>query len=561
MKRFFLSINDSRTDSGVTLFDSDKNIIFSISEERITRIKCQGGFPFNSMNYLVENYKLELDKIKKIYFCGILTPPFVSRIFSNISKINVVNQKGLRRYFYDFFDYKLKIFKKRPNSFFGKLQFLLVSYFIKKKLPEFLRKKPIEFIEHHDCHINSAYRFSGFDNALVASFDGYGDGLSAKIVLVRDNNKKLIYTINASNSLGEFYALITEYLGFTPHKHEGKITGLAAYGDSKKVKIRFPFVLNKKLQLKYKWNYGIFGLKILKKLLEKHSREDISAWLQDNIEKIVCKIIDELMIKYEISNLCLSGGLFANVKLNQKLHELKSVKNIFIYPAMGDQGLSTGVFFMKDKKPFNNVFYGPSYSNADIKKELIKNNLNYKFYKNIEKKIANELYLGKIVARFDGRMEFGPRALGNRSILVSAGDKKINDILNNMLKRTEFMPFAPVILDDYVNLYIKNLKGAELTSKFMNISFKVTNKMLNECPAAVHVDKTARPQIIIRKDNLSYYKILIEYYKLSKISVLINTSFNMHEEPIVMTPSDAIRGFLSSGIDCLAIGNYLVSKS
>jgi len=204
------------------------------------------------------------------------------------------------------------------------------------------------------------------------------------------------------------------------------------------------------------------------------------------------------------------------------------------------------------------VYFGPDFSEKNIEKALKKYGLTYKKYKNIEAKIAGLLADKKIIGRFNGRMEYGPRALGNRSILYEAKDRSVNDWLNKRLKRTEFMPFAPVTLEEYAGKCYKNIHGAEYPSRFMTITFNCTDYMKKTSPACVHVDDTARPQIIRRKDNPSYYKILKEYHRITGIPSIVNTSFNMHEEPIVCSPNDAIRAFLSSGIDYLAIGPYLV---
>ena len=184
----------------------------------------------------------------------------------------------------------------------------------------------------------------------------------------------------------------------------------------------------------------------------------------------------------------------------------------------------------------------------------------YTYFKNIESEIAKLLARGFVVARFNGRMEFGPRALGNRSILYQATDKTVNDWLNKKLRRTEFMPFAPATLAEYANKCYKNIKGAEYTAKFMTITFNCTNWMKKKCPGVVHIDGTARPQLLSREDNPSFYKIIDEYRKITGIPSIINTSFNIHEEPIVCSPKDAVRAFKIGHLDYLVIGNYLVKN-
>lgn len=207
-----------------------------------------------------------------------------------------------------------------------------------------------------------------------------------------------------------------------------------------------------------------------------------------------------------------------------------------------------------------NVYLGSGYSDAEVKKYLDEAGLKYTYYDNIETQIAKLLADKKVVARFNGKMEYGPRALGNRSILFHAGDRTVNDWLNKRLRRTEFMPFAPSVLIEDKDIYFTNVNGAAYTAEFMTITFNCTEKMKQECPAVVHIDGTARPNFINSENNLSYYKILSEYKKLTGIGVILNTSFNMHEEPIVCTPNDAIRAFLTGNLDYLAINNFLVAQ-
>ena len=559
-----LGINDGVTDSGIAYHDGNK-LIMAVSEERFTRKKVQGGFPKKSLDYFIREYKKEVPEIDKIIFAGILTPTLITRIFSRIESIDKYEKKQNRFYatLFDIVEYKTRLTTRlKPESKLVGLINKISRTTLKKKLPAELKNKPIIFIEHHLAHISAAFYSSGFSESLAASFDGLGDGYSGKIYLVKNNKTECLFAADAMDSFGLFYALVTVFLGFKEHRHEGKVTGLAAFGDPSKVKIKFPFELTSDIKIRYVGYHGQKGLKFLKKELAAYKREDIAAWLQEGTEVFVCKILQYFLRKTGQKNVCLAGGLFANVKLNQRVHEMKEVDNIYIYPAMSDTGIPHGGIcaFLKEKNKLENVFLGPDYSDQEIEKILKERKLAYRKTDNIEKEVAEILAQGKIIARFNGRMEYGPRALGNRSILAEAVDRKINAILNEKLKRTEFMPFAPIILDRFAKEYIQNLKGAEFTSKFMNISFPVTEKMVKTCPAAVHVDKTARPQIISKTDNPSCYKILDEYYKKTRIPVLINTSFNIHEEPIVMTPEQAIESFLATGLNYLAIGNYLVAE-
>ena len=265
--------------------------------------------------------------------------------------------------------------------------------------------------------------------------------------------------------------------------------------------------------------------------------------------------------------MALAGGIFANVKVNQRVKEL-GVNNIFIFPHMGDGGTGAGaalqLYSQHEKlKPceLDNVYFGPSFSDEEIKEGLNKNKLDYDKYNDITGIVAELLKDGKVIGYFDNGMEFGPRALGARSILYQATDKKVNDWLNKRLKRTEFMPFAPLTLDKFTKKCYKNSDGAEYAAKFMTITFDCTDYMKKTSPATVHVDGTARPQLIDKNTNPKYHEILLKYHKLTGIPSIVNTSFNMHEEPIVCTPNDAIRAFKLGHLDYLAIGNYLIKNN
>ncbi len=231
---------------------------------------------------------------------------------------------------------------------------------------------------------------------------------------------------------------------------------------------------------------------------------------------------------------------------------------------MGDGGCGTGAAFLasakmlNEREPYQTVYFGPHYSNGVIAAELQAAGLTFERILPVEPVVARLIHEGNVVARFDGRMEYGPRALGNRSILYRATEPEVNQWLNQRLGRTEFMPFAPVTLYEERRRCYENVEGAELAAQFMTITLNCTDYMKRTCPAAVHVDGTARPQLIREEANPSYYRIVRDYYRLSGIPSLINTSFNMHEEPIVNSPKDAIRAFLQGNIDYLAIGDFLL---
>jgi len=274
--------------------------------------------------------------------------------------------------------------------------------------------------------------------------------------------------------------------------------------------------------------------------------------------------VSQYLRKTGLRNLVLSGGVVANVKLNQRLRELVGVEGIFIHPNMGDGGCGTGAALIEwggtpeSISRLNDVYLGPEFSSDLIAEALKRAQLPASEVRPIAPAIAKLLSEGKVVARFDGRMEYGPRALGNRSILYHAKEPAVNQWLNQRLGRTEFMPFAPATLFEQRADCYERTSGAEYAAQFMTLTFDCTAAMKRDCPAAVHVDGTARPQLVSRESSPGFHEILTEYHRLTGIPSVINTSFNMHEEPIVCTPDDAVRAFLQGNLDYLAIGDFLV---
>ena len=250
--------------------------------------------------------------------------------------------------------------------------------------------------------------------------------------------------------------------------------------------------------------------------------------------------------------------------MNRRIHQLEDVDRVFVYPNMGDGGCATGAALHLSPPTHSvalrDVYLGPEYGDDAIEREINRSGMTATAPPNLEAEIAGRLEAGQIVARFAGRMEYGPRALGNRSILCSARDPDVNRTLNHRLGRTEFMPFAPVTLWEERHRCYRRLDGAEQAAELMTVTVDCTEWMIENCPAAVHVDGTARPQLIRREINPGYYDIIAAYFERTGVPCLVNTSFNLHEEPIACTPADALRTFIRSDLECLAIGRYLVTR-
>lgn len=554
---YILTLHED-SNANLTLF-KDGNILFAIAEERLSRIKYQGGFPVKAIKHVLSEYNLSIKDINVILCANkyhplprILWdkfPAFEHSFLGMAQKLAVYYQHAL---------FKNKFLKRTVENFNKAM--------LKYKLGKF-----VNLTDHHTAHAYSAYMTSGFDKAVAVTTDNFGDGLSSAVFSCANGKCDFVYGSSALNSPGQFYGEIAQALGFHPLL-AGKMTGLAGYGVPdgpayRLIKNLFSLSGNKRDFILPVLIFKFPGTGIYRKLL-KCKKEDIAAAAQKRFEEIMIEYIKEAIRVTGMDNIALAGGVYGNVRLNQKIAELKEVKGIFIHPGMSDQGLSLGVglkYFAENTglKPFRlkNLYWGPGYDNEDIEGIFKKEKMPYEYHHNIERVIAQLLSSGKVVARFNGRMEYGPRALGNRSILYQTTDKSVNDWLNKKLRRSEFMPFAPVTLEEHALQCYKNIEKVKYNAKFMTISVNCTEWMKKISPAVVHVDGTARPQLISEEDNRSYYNILKEYYKITGIPSLINTSFNMHEEPIVSSPYDALRAFKTAGLDYLAIGTYLVKKA
>jgi len=598
-----LGISPLDKDATVSIVEDGK-ILYAAGEERFTRVKQQDGFPYNALEnalaytntsisdidqvlYAFTDWRDEqkiIDKNMEIekQFINKFKPASLSKSLSEarskkhdykeaIHGLKDPNEKMEKSFLHDTF-YGLtgtnsiasRAAAKNGSKNWRNTAVASLQYWqngLENGLRNYGLENKLKRMDHHMTHAANSFIASGYERALCITLDGYGTGLAGSISEAANGKIRRLHGVNYPNSLGTMYEHVTSSLGFKPSRHEGKIVGLASYGD--------PKVLSEVLLShidQTDGNFQIYGSNniYLSRYLASHfSKIDVAAAYQYVLEVVAAKYIAYWIKKTGIDTVVLSGGVTANVKLNQRIFEIDEVKHIFIYPNMGDGGCGSGAAMYqswdgKTKESISDAYFGPDYSNSEIEKELKANGLDYTKPNNLAEEVAKLIFNGSVVARFDGRMEYGPRALGNRSIMYHAQEPEVNQWLNKRLGRTEFMPFAPVTLYEAREKYYFNIKGAEHTAEFMTITFDCTDQMKKDCPAAVHIDGTARPQLIQREVNPGYYDIVKEYEKLSGISSLINTSFNMHEEPIVNSPHDAVRAFLDGNLDVLVIGPFLV---
>lgn len=589
----------------------DGQVVAAVEEERLTRIKGFAGFPYGAIREALSIAGVTPKDVGIVAVAGKhlhreLAHWLLLKRLHRLSSWQELYYKGMM-----FLAYTLNSDVVR-ESLYPKELFWQSLYKELQRLG--FTRASFRTYDHHLCHASSAYFTSPFDKAMVFTMDACGDFCSAMALVGEGGHLKAISRLSHLDSIGQFYAAVTRFLGYRPNRHEGKVTGLAAFGNVEPLASRFRglvhfdngnkrakafrrhlpgmanppgktglVALNGRVGLKKRVVIASNGVKNLPyevaaevfqmwlgQICSGYSREDIAAAAQKVTEEWIAEWVRRNLPAGE-HDVCLAGGVFSNVKINQRIRELPGVKNVYVQPAMGDDGLSLGAALLALKElslssdgeravSLDHVYLGPSYSDQEIEKTLLSYQRRFRWERmdDIEARIAELVFRGTIVGRFNGALEWGPRALGNRSILVRPTDKSINETLNKRLRRSEFMPFAPSVLDYRAKDYFIGYENDQIAADFMTITYDVYPKRQNEIEAVVHVDGTARPQVVRRETNPSFYRILQEYEKLSGLGLMVNTSFNIHEEPIVATPEDALRALEEQAVDLLAIGFFLV---
>ena len=584
-----LGIHDGHN-SGAALF-IDSKLVCAISEERITRNKNEYGFPINAIKFCLNQGHIKKDQIEHVAVSTKKLPPKYFLVKRNTTFKIEDYYKEQNLYWYPKIYKKKKvkyldIFKDKRVAFtklhydFSKIKNEDDYNGMKKSRMNFIskyfsiNKKDIFFYDHHECH--AYYGFFGAalsdKKTCVVTLDGGGDDTNATIWISNKDKLKEVFRTNIGN-LGRMYRYVTLILGMKPTEHEFKVMGLAGYAlDNnnyyKKVLNIFENTLQIsgikfKYKIKPKDNYFYF-----KKKLENERFDTISYGIQKYLENMLVKWFNNISKKFDVKNFIFSGGVAQNVKATKKILESKLISTIFVPPGPGDESLAIGAaycHFAKNEIPkskitnMTNPYVGAIFNKVDL--NFIKKNklFTIKKVKNID--VAKIISQGNPVARFSlNQSEFGPRALGNRSILADPRKQDIINLINKKIKVRDFwMPFAPSVIEEDAN------KIMHITKKhynpYMTISCDVRKKYEEKIPDAVHpFDKTCRPQIVNKKINPEYYDLIKEFKKISKVGVLLNTSFNIHGEPIVFSPQDAVKSFLKSGLEYLYIDNLLLKK-
>jgi len=560
----------------------DGKVVACLAEERLNRVKNSSSFPINSLDKLLSSYSLKKENID--FFCINSNPKIFRKekllfFLKNIFKFLYFHESSLFKIksILKFFNYK-----HNDNGFFSKIP-----------------NNKIISLDHHLCHLNSAFLISPFEDCVNLSLDGSGDFKSGSYGLSKNNKTIIDNSFYYPNSLGLFYLSMTQFIGFKNAGDEYKVMGLSAYGsrnDALKKKIEqlisyenlniltntryfaYPF----RNILKIKNNEILFdnlfsidmedflNIKANEKFVYTQTAADLALATQEVYEDIFLKILDDLYLKYNNKNLCFSGGCALNSKANGKILKNTKFQNIFIPSEPGDSGGAVGAAILTYyEKSGNAKFYQPNpylsppINHDDILVDLqgyIKANriiaYTFKTDKELYNKVANLLANNNVIAWFQDKMEFGPRALGNRSILMNPQNKDAKNILNLKIKlRESYRPFAPAIMEEHLHDWFEDAHP----SPYMNFVFTIKKEKRKFIPAVCHVDNTGRVQTVSESDNEKFYKLIRSFYSITGIPILINTSFN-ENEPITYTAKDAIETFLKTKIDHLILQNHLITK-
>jgi carbamoyltransferase len=560
---YILGISCFYHDSAAAIV-KDGKLLAAVQEERFTRKKHDFSFPVNSIRYCLREAGITIDDVNYI---GFYEKPFIK--FERI----------LLTYLATF-----------PISFPSFLKAIPLWLHEKLWTPQIIKRElnykgEILFVDHHLSHAASAFLVSPFDEAAILTMDGVGEWETATYGVGRGADIELFKHISFPHSLGLLYSAFTYYLGFKVNSAEYKVMGLAPYGKP----AYYDLIMDKlvkvsedgsfKLNMRYfAYDYGLtmtnrrfhklFGRPPRKPetAIEKF-HEDIAASLQKTTEEIILKTVNHLYERTKLPRLCLAGGVALNCVANGRIIKETPFKEIFVQPAAGDAGGAVGVAYyiyntlVGNKRNFvmEHAFVGTEYSNSDIKRYLDENGVEYKECSRDElvKESARLIKGQKVIGWFEGRMEFGPRALGARSILADPRNPDAKNIVNSKIKfREEFRPFAPTVLAEKCGEYF----DLAIPSPFMLLVAQVRPDK-RFMPSITHVDGSARIQTITREENPLYYDLIEEFYKISGCPVVLNTSFNLRGEPLVESPHDAYLCFMRSHLDHLVVGNFILDKS
>jgi len=536
--------------------------VIALQEERFNRAKNSPDFPIQAINHCIQAGGLSFYDIDYI--------AFYEKPYLKFSRVIIDHLKS--------YPFSLRNFLTTIPQW---LQDRLIFPLVLKREIGF--EGEVHFIEHHLSHAASSFLVSPFDEAAILTADGVGEWATTTYGKGKDRRIRILKEMRYPDSLGLLYSAITSYLGFSANRGEGKTMGLASYGQPRYLQKLQEIIGVKpdgsiKLDKRYfAFNKGrkMYSRRFIKAFGPERNPEaeigerhcDIAASMQIFVEEVLVTIAKNIYEDTRLDNLCLAGGLFLNCVANQRIVEETPFKKVFIQPAAGDSGGALGAACYVNNVLFDNprnyimenAYLGNEYSDAQIKRALssIRFKSQYLDERSLCNKIAAALFQNKIVGWFQGKMEFGPRALGNRSILANPCRPEIKDILNSRVKKREsFRPFAPIVLEEKAREYFE----LQQHSPFMLFAPRVRENKKEIVPGITHVDGTARVQTLSKLQNPMLYNLIEDFEILSGVPVLVNTSLNLRGEPIACSPEDALSCFERSEMDLLVMGNWVVNK-
>ncbi len=545
----------------------DGRLTAAIQEERLLRVKNWAGVPEKAIQSVLEIAGLTMADIDHVALNGNHMPYPKDRqeIMAEYRRSGSMSMsvKKFLRHTYLRTAYQDK--RKRERA----------AALTKTGVPT----EKLVFVDHHLCHASAAYYGLGNydDDILVLTNDGAGDGLCATVNVGRKGKLERIASVPEAESIGNIYAMVTFILGMVPLEHEYKLMGMAPYAhveQARPVYESLRALMDFDKSDPYVWHRvgdcpeTYFSYDYLTKLLELKRFDAVCAGLQKFTEEMLTTWVSNCIRETGIKKLALGGGVFMNVKVNQAIMELPEVESMFIYPSCGDETNTMGAAYwtyaqhadVKTMAPLDNLYLGLTFDDDSVLKALKETDgCEWEYFEDVESEVARLLEDGQVVARFKGRGEFGARALGNRSIVGDPCRDGVIREINDMIKSRDFwMPFAPSMVPEAAEKYLINDKKIE--APYMILAFDTTEDR-GDMPAAIHpYDFTARPQVVTKKMNPDYHRLIQEFKKRTGRGVILNTSFNLHGFPIVDSPEDAIGVLKNSGLRYLALGNYIVRK-
>jgi len=560
MSQLFLAVHNGIHDSVAAVF-VDYELKAAVQLERLTRVKSDGGYPYLSIDETLAMVGAKRSDVDVFVASRSDYPVQYFRHFHGL--------RWLREQWRTYVEGKKERFIPRETvrSKLANVEDLLDIAALKRDLG--LRDQAsVFFHNHHLAHALPTLFYTDWDDALLVTSDGGGDTVNHSQRHFANGEIKTIYggdeclTIPYQiDSLGQAYAAATKALGFRMNRHEGKLTGLSAMGQpifAERIGRHFSVDPNGRVHSDFPRNKELF--KLLEAVAKEGKREDVAASIQKVLEDTMLASVRRLLELYPARHLGLAGGIFANVKLNRVLAENLDLDEVFIFPAMGDEGLPVGgvlayllkrdgmAHWLKQRHRLSDVYFGRDYT-GEADAALVQVPGVRRLAGNPVETAAQRLAAGEIGAIYTGRMEYGPRALGARSILANPSRRETHDMLNQRLDRTEFMPFAPVIAAQKAAAVFDVNGVNSYAARFMTITCDVRKDWRTRIPAVVHVDGSARPQTIERATNPLYYDVIGAFDRLTGLPVLVNTSFNVHEEPIVNTPKECAQALTDRRID------------